>query len=93
MDSFTIFNITVFAAFLLLLMGLLLDAILNSRPIHPKQPQGFEAIERAIEEYEQDWAANNWLGAYSPYRRVRERLSGRASQGKPAHKQSDSKSR
>ncbi len=77
MDPFTVFTALVFAIFLLMLIGLLVNAVLNSRPIYPKQPQGFDGIENAIDQYERRWAANSWQSPYSPYQRLRRAMNRR----------------
>lgn len=91
MDPFTVFNIVVLAVFVLILMGLLVNAVLNSPPLHPKQPHGFEAIEKAIEKYDAAWAANNWRTPYSRYHRILERMNRRGGQGNQAREQSNTK--
>ena len=77
MDLFTVFTAVVFAVFLLMLIGLLVNAVLNGRPIYPKQPQGFDAIENAIDQYEQERASNKWQSPYSPYQRLRRAMNRR----------------
>jgi len=93
MDLFTVFTAVVFAVFLLMLIGLLVNAVLNSRPIYPKQPHGFDAIENAIDKYEQEWASKNWQSPYSPYQRVRRTMNRRAGRRNRARARRDTKSR
>ncbi len=62
--------------------GVLINVVLNSRPIYPKQPEGFDAIEKAIDKYDAAWAANNWQSPYSPYHRVRQTLNRRRARRK-----------
>ncbi len=69
MDTFSVFSIVVLAVFLLLMAALLVNAVLNSRPIHPNKPHGFEAIDRAIEKYDEASACNNWQSSYRWLRR------------------------
>ncbi len=93
MDSSTVFDIVVFAVFLFILIGLLVNATLNSRPIYPKQSQGFEAIEKAIDKYDREWPSNNCGSLYAPYHRVRRTMNRRASWRNRASKPSDTRSR